>query len=655
MAGCQGVSSGGSSNDSQTGSLALASTTLSFGGIAPGTSETLTILAANPGPASLTVTGITISTKYFSLNGTSLPFTIAAGQITPINIVFAPDAVATFTATATLTSNGSNATTTLALSGSGIAQEQLSLSATSENFGSVATGTEQSRTVTLTNTGGTSVNISQAAVTGTGFQLSGIAAPLSLSPSQSTTLIATFAPQATGSAAGTLTIISDASNSTLTMPLTGTGISPGTGAPPSSSATAASSFGWQCGADSTDCAGGNGTVAWPNTPAQPGLLRLVDAGTNWSTIATDANVADYDWTGLDSWLDAIALHEPMDVSQVFIFVPCWDTSGVCVNPPASPNGTNTPPGDLTPSGSPSFNTFVTAFVQHCSPNNNCVSNLIKYYEMWNEWDLPTQNFWTGTPQQLYQMVAPAVAIIRQNVPNAVIMSPSATVGSTTYQQDIQTWLNLENTNGKISDWVAWHIYLTATTTTTNIPEVQWTKVGPNLIAAKNSVSGWTNAPWVNTETNFDGNNFAGSDPSFTCPSAQYSADDCTGQIVRWQLLHASAGASSLIWFKWYETIGSTPQFETAYYYMMQYIEGGNFTAPCSSTSDNSGNQIWSCPFIEANGRNALFLWVVTPVEGDTISYTLPAGYTDYKDMAGNTTAISGASINIGPIPAMLEH
>ena len=389
---------------------------------------------------------------------------------------------------------------------------------------------------------------------------------------------------------------------------------------------------------------------WPSTQARPGLLRLVDAGTNWSTIDTGSDQSSWMWNGLDTWLDAIQTHEPMNVSQVFIFTPCWIASP-CLGPGSAPTGTNVPPSDLTASGSPSFNSFVTAFVQHCSPAGNCVKDEIKYYEMWNEWDLPSQAFWTGTPQQLYQMVAPAASIIRQNVPSAVIMTPTITVASPTYQQDLATWLNLENTNGKISDWVAWHVYLSGQNNTSNTPEVQWQQYGPKLIAAKNGVPGWVTAPWANTETNFAGSNTT---LNYSCPSTQYTQTDCTGQIVRWQLLHASSGASSLIWFKWNQTIGSVPAYEQAYYYMMQYMEGGKFTAVCASSLDGSGNQIWTCPFTESDGTTAQFVWAITPVEGQTISYVVPAGYTDYKDFSGNKVTVSG-SVTIGPEPILLEQ
>jgi hypothetical protein len=284
-----------------------------------------------------------------------------------------------------------------------------------------------------------------------------------------------------------------------------------------------------------------------------------------------------------------------------------------------------------------------------------VKDLIHYYEMWNEWDL--QFHWTGTMAQVYQMLAPAVTIIKNNDPNAIIMTPSTTPASDTglgYQADFQNWLNYENAHGRISDWVAWHNYLTATDTTTNTPEDQWTKFNVNFLSIQAITTGWINTPWANTETNFNG-----APPptglNYTCPTSSsptppitFNANDCTGQIVRWQLLHDSNGAVGVFWYKWNETIGANLQYETAYYNMMQYLVGGKFNGPCAAAGT-----IWTCSFTEANVTSALWVW--TPNESGT-SFTVPSGYIDYRDLSGGTTSVSaGQQITIGTEPFMLEQ
>jgi hypothetical protein len=91
------------------------------------------------------------------------------------------------------------------------------------SFGSVTVGSKQSLSETVTNSGGASVTISQVAISGSGFSLSGITAPVTLTAGQSAAFSVAFAPTAAASASGTVTITSNASDPTLTIALSGTG------------------------------------------------------------------------------------------------------------------------------------------------------------------------------------------------------------------------------------------------------------------------------------------------------------------------------------------------------------------------------------------------------------------------------------------------
>jgi hypothetical protein len=228
LVGCQGFSSGNPSDQQQGSVLSTNNSTRAFGAVSAGSSKTLTVNVQNSGPNAVTISSAAITSQYFSLTAPSLPATVASGQSSTISVMFSPNAAGTFNATLSITSNASNSVTTITLTGSSSSSSsspgELTLNPTSETFPSVAVGAQQSATVTLTNVGGSSVDISQASVTGTGFQLSGISTPLTLAASQSTTFTVTFAPEATGSASGTVTIASNASNPSLTMDLSGTGI-----------------------------------------------------------------------------------------------------------------------------------------------------------------------------------------------------------------------------------------------------------------------------------------------------------------------------------------------------------------------------------------------------------------------------------------------
>jgi hypothetical protein len=709
LIGCAGVSSS-QGNNVPPPMPGPSITSLSPTSGAVGTEVTITgsSFGASQGSSTVTFNGTAASVS--SWGDTSIATTVPSGATTG-NVVVTVGGIASNAVNFTVTSSGPGITSLSPTSGA----IGTPVTITGSNFGS----TQGSSTVTFN---GTAASVS----------------------TWGNTSIATKVP--TGATTGNVvvTVSGIASNGVNFKVIT-----------PVAGAIEPSNFGMQCGIGSpidgqVNCKGGSGSdpIVWPtaglNPPAEPGLLRLHDAGTYWAQMNPSSGT--YDFTNLDNWLDLIAQHQPVAVSQVFTWVPCWDasnasgtvsTSGTTVTwvsgtqfytgtywnnqsitingtvytiasvssltsltlttsagtqsgvaysmtdpncgiDPVAPSGSSDIPADLTASGSPTFNQLVTAFVQHCSAAGNCVgncpsgqtcasTNLIKYYEMWNEWDLPYH--WTncGTTiatcaQALYYMVAPAAAIIKENVPDAVILMPSSTPSSPTYQCDFLDWLNLEDTNGHISDWIAWHVYLTTQSgSSTNTPEDQWSNYNQNFIniQAGGSVSGcsyaattqWTKVPWANTETNFSGS----ATVDYQCPSI-YNAQDCTGQIVRWQILHDSIGtdgpnnaASGVFWYFWLDTIGSNSQYETAYYYMMQYLVGGKFTAQASSADEVT----WTAPFLESDGTTEA-LWAWTPNEAG-VGYSVPSGYVDYKDLSGNThTVTTGQQITLSTEPYLLE-
>jgi hypothetical protein len=237
MVGCQGFSSSkpASQQTTQVGTILLSSPSLDFGSVTAGTSKTLTLSASNTGAASVSISSVSISTKYFTLSAPSLPAIIAPGQNSTISVVFTPNAPGAFSATVSISSNASDSSSTLSLSGTGVSNGQLVINPTGATFGNVTVGSQSSQTVTLTNNTGSTVNISQASVSGSGFKLSGIATPLALNASTNTTFTITFAPTTTGTSSGNVTITSDAVNPSVSMAVSGTGVGPGAlGANPTS-------------------------------------------------------------------------------------------------------------------------------------------------------------------------------------------------------------------------------------------------------------------------------------------------------------------------------------------------------------------------------------------------------------------------------------
>jgi len=217
------------------GSVAANPSTASFGNVTVGNSKTVSVSVTNTGGVAVTVSSAAASGSGFSFTGPILPLTLNAGQSTAFSAIFAPAAAGAASGTLTIHSNSSNAALSVPLSGTGLAQGQLSPNPSSFSFGNVQAGSSKSLSGTLTNAGGTALTITAASVSGSGFSLSGLTPPVTLNAGQSTSFTVRFAPTASGAASGNVSIASNASDSNLTVAVTGTGITPGQVSPNPSS------------------------------------------------------------------------------------------------------------------------------------------------------------------------------------------------------------------------------------------------------------------------------------------------------------------------------------------------------------------------------------------------------------------------------------
>src|SRR5215831_18603841 len=214
------------------GTLSASPTGIAFGSIAVGsTSPIMKTTLTNTGKATVTFTSDAISAD-FSWGGTGTCYnpggTLAPGASCTYSAKFTPTAAGTVNGKITIASNASNPTLTVPLSGTGtVTASTLSASPTSIAFGSIAVGsTSPIMKTTLTNTGKATVTFASDAIsaefswggTGTCYNPGG-----TLAPGASCTFSAKFTPTAAGTVNGKITIASNASNPTLTVPLSGTG------------------------------------------------------------------------------------------------------------------------------------------------------------------------------------------------------------------------------------------------------------------------------------------------------------------------------------------------------------------------------------------------------------------------------------------------
>jgi hypothetical protein len=88
--------------------------------------------------------------------------------------------------------------------------QQIAAAPSALGFGNVLVGQSQTQPVSITNTGTSSLSISTVSVSGTGFAVSGLTCPFTLSPGQSARLNVAFTPPAVGSDSGSVSVSASA-------------------------------------------------------------------------------------------------------------------------------------------------------------------------------------------------------------------------------------------------------------------------------------------------------------------------------------------------------------------------------------------------------------------------------------------------------------
>jgi hypothetical protein len=231
MVGCQGLSGSSKTstpppNPPKLGQLSVAPASISFGVVKVGNNQSQPATLTNSGGSSLQVTQVTTTGAGFSVSGLSFPLTLATGQSQGFTVIFTPQSAGSVSGNLSIANSGSAPTVNVALSGGSQTAGAVTPSPASLNFGNVAVGNSQGLSETLTNSGGSTVTITQVSPTGTGFGVSGLSLPLVLAAGQSQAFSVTFTPSSAGGSSGNLAIVSNASNSPTLVALTGTGTPP---------------------------------------------------------------------------------------------------------------------------------------------------------------------------------------------------------------------------------------------------------------------------------------------------------------------------------------------------------------------------------------------------------------------------------------------
>lgn len=201
--------------------VTLAPTSLTFSSQALNTtSAAQSITLTNSGTASLTISSIVASAQYSDT--TTCGASLAAGANCSISVKFTPTATGTQTGTITVTDNASGSPHTVNLTGTGTSSPGVSLSPTSLTFASqTVNSTSAAQSITLTNNGTASLTISSIIASAQYSDTTTCGA--SLAAGANCSISVTFAPTATGTQTGTITITDSAAGSPHTATLSGTG------------------------------------------------------------------------------------------------------------------------------------------------------------------------------------------------------------------------------------------------------------------------------------------------------------------------------------------------------------------------------------------------------------------------------------------------
>jgi cardiolipin synthase len=214
--------------------LTLSASSLAFNNVTVGqTSAAQTATLSSTGGLAVSITGITLgdTTDYAMTNTCGVSLSLSA--TCTISITFTPKSAASLPTTISIASNGVGSPQTISLTGTGAsapAGPALTLSATTLTFPGTPVGqTSATQTLTLTNSGGSPLTLSDTVTGNSADFTSATTCGASLAAAANCTFTLALVPQTTGTRTATLTFTDNASTSPQTVTLTGTGSSSGSG------------------------------------------------------------------------------------------------------------------------------------------------------------------------------------------------------------------------------------------------------------------------------------------------------------------------------------------------------------------------------------------------------------------------------------------
>jgi hypothetical protein len=209
--------------------IAFSSTSLEFGNVVVGMSKQDSVTVTNTGTSTLNISSVASDNGEYSVTPTSASIAPSASQ--KFYITFSPVDVGAESGNIVFVHDASGSPDTVGVSGTGV-EPGFSVAPTSIAFGNVVVGMSKQDSVTVTNTGTSTLTISS--VTSDNGEFSVTPTGGSIPPAGSQKFYITFSPTNTGAESGNITFTHDAPGSPHSVSVSGTGVQAGFSVDPTS-------------------------------------------------------------------------------------------------------------------------------------------------------------------------------------------------------------------------------------------------------------------------------------------------------------------------------------------------------------------------------------------------------------------------------------
>ncbi|MEW6486260.1 MAG: choice-of-anchor D domain-containing protein, partial [Pseudomonadota bacterium] len=214
------------------GKISLSQELIDFGTVPTGLPKTVALTVTNTGNAPMSITGITNPASPFSVVSVGTPpIQLLPGTSYSIIVIFNPTAANNYSSSFVIQTNAINGNKTVNLQGFGVSpfmtiQEGDGTSDGTLEFGSVKIGQEKPLTLTITNNGTISYNITSISGVISPFSMTMPSLPYTLDSGESLELTIMFTPTQSGGFTGQINIQTNITGLSQIVNLSGTGTTP---------------------------------------------------------------------------------------------------------------------------------------------------------------------------------------------------------------------------------------------------------------------------------------------------------------------------------------------------------------------------------------------------------------------------------------------